>query len=115
MFTEAQNFAIVQTELDTVFFQNFEYDASTPGIATAQSGDLFKVVPTTHAAYIGEVNKGTGLWSKLGETTTVPTSTPSVKNKYTVYVTDFADSIELSKDLFDDNMNSFFGRFTQVA
>lgn len=104
MFTEAQNFAIVQTELDTVFFQNFEYDATTPGIATAQSGDLFKVVPTEHAAYIGEVNKGSGLWRITGETQTVAQSTPSVRNKYTVYVNDFTDSIPLSKDLFDDNM-----------
>ncbi len=105
MFTEAQNFAIVQTELDTVFFQNFEYDGSTPGIATAQSGDLFKVVPTTHAAYIGEVNKGSGLWKLTGETQTVPQSTPAVRNKYTIYVNDFTDSIPLSKDLFDDNMH----------
>lgn len=105
MFTEAQNFAIVQTELDTVFFQNFEYDATTPGIATAQSGDLFKVVPTTHAAYIGEVNKGSGLWRITGETQTVAQSTPAVRNKYTIYVNDYTDSIPLSKDLFDDNMH----------
>lgn len=105
MFTEAQNFAIVQTELDTVFFQSFEYDGTNPGIATAQTGALFKPVTTDHAAYIGEINKGTGLWNVIGETQTVPTSTPSVRNKYTVLVKDFADSIELSKDLFDDNMH----------
>lgn len=105
MFTEAQNFAIVQTELDTVFFQNFEYDGSTPGIATAQSGELFKVVPTTHAAYIGEVNKGSGLWRLTSETQTIAQSTPAVRNKYTIYVNDFTDSIPLSKDLFDDNMH----------
>jgi phage major head subunit gpT-like protein len=105
MFTEAQNFAIVQTELDTVFFQNFEYDSSTPGIATAQSGELFKVVPTTHAAYIGEVNKGSGLWRLTAETQTVAQSTPAVRNKYTIYVGDYTDSIPLSKDLFDDNMH----------
>lgn len=106
MFTEAQNFAIVQTELDTVFFQVFEYDASTPGIATAQSGSLFKQTDTTHASYIGEINMGTGLWNVIGETQTVPTSTPAVRNKYTIYIKDFADSIELSKDLFDDNMHN---------
>ncbi len=105
MFTEAQNFAIVQTELDTVFFQQFEYDSSTPGIATANTGVIFKPVTTEHAAYIGEINKATGLWNKVGETQTVPTSTPAVRNKYTVYVQDFADSIEISKDLFDDNMH----------
>lgn len=95
----------MQTELDDVFFQTFEYDSSSPGIATAQSGDLFKVVPTTHAAYIGEVNKGTGLWKLTGETQTISQSTPSVRNKYTIYVNDFTDSIALSKDLFDDNMH----------
>ncbi len=105
MFTEAQNFAIVQTELDTVFFQNFEYDGSNPGIATAQTGVIFKPVTTDHAAYIGEVNMGTGLWNQIGEVQTVPSSTPAVRNKYTIYVNDYADSIEISKDLFDDNMH----------
>ncbi len=105
MFTEAQNFAIVQTELDTVFFQTFEYDATTPGIATAMSGNLFKVVPTTHAAYIGEVNAGTGLWRLTSETQTVAQSTPAVRNKYTIYVNDYTNSIPLSKDMFDDNMH----------
>lgn len=104
-FTEAQNFAIVITELDTVFFQNFAYDGTTPGIATAQTAEIFKVVPTTHAAYIGQVNMGTGLWRLTGETQTVNTSTPAVRNTYTIYVNDFTDSIELSKDLFDDNMH----------
>ncbi len=105
MFTEAQNFAIVQTELDIVFFQQFEYDSSTPGIATANTGVIFKPVTTEHAAYIGEINKATGLWNKVSEVQTVPTSNPAVRNKYTIYVQDFADSIEISKDLFDDNMH----------
>lgn len=105
MFNEAENFSIVQTELDTVFFQNFEYDSGTPGIATANTGMIFKPVETTHAAYIGEINKGTGLWKNLSETQTIPLSTPAVRNKYTILVNDYADGIEISKDLFDDNMH----------
>ncbi len=31
MFTEQQNLAIVRTELDSVFYQEFEYDAAEPG------------------------------------------------------------------------------------
>ena len=104
-FTEAQNFAIVQTELDTVFFQQFEYDATSPGIATANTGVIFKPVTTEHAAYIGEINMATGLWDKVSEIQTIPTSNPAVRNKYTIYVQDFASSIEISKDLFDDNMH----------
>lgn len=105
MFNEAENFAIVQTELDTVFFQQFQYDASQPGIATANSGDLFKPLTTEHAAYIGQINKGVGLFDIIGETQTVPLDTPAVRNKYTIYIKDFAKGIEISKDLFDDNMH----------
>lgn len=105
MFNEAQNFAIVQTELDTVFFQQFEYDSSTPGIATANTGEIFKPLTSDRAAYIGEINKATGLYSIIGETQAVPLGTPHVTNKYTIYIKDFAEGIEISKDLYDDNMH----------
>ena len=125
MFTEAQNFAIVQTQLDTVFFQNFAYDATDPGIATANTGVIFKPLQTTHAAYIGQINKATGLYKIIGETQTVPRSVPKVANQFTIYIKDFADSIEISKDLYDDNMHgvwsedvrlfALMGRVTQDA
>lgn len=110
MFTEAQNFAIVQTELDSVFFQSFDYDANFPGIATAKTGDLFKPVETTHAAYITETFKGSGLFPKIGEVQTVPSSTPFVTNKQTTLVADFAQGIEISKNLFDDNMHGVWSK-----
>lgn len=110
MFTEAQNFAIVQTELDSVFYQNFQYDATYPGIATARTAELFKPLQTTHAAYIEEVYKGNPLYISIGETQTVPLSTPKVANKLTTYVKDFALSVELSKNLFDDNMHGVWAK-----
>lgn len=110
MFTEAQNFAIVQTELDSVFYQKFQYDATNPGIATANSARLFKPLQTEHAAYIEEVFKGSPLFSVVGETQSVPQSTPKVANKYTVYIKDFAQGIEISKDLFDDNMHGVWAK-----
>jgi len=91
--------------LDTVFFQTFEYDSSTPGIATANTGVIFKPLSTEHAAYIGEINKATGLWPVIGEVQTVPLTTPKVANKYTILIKDFASGIEISKDLYDDNMH----------
>lgn len=105
MFTEAQNFSIVQTELDTVFFQTLAYDGTNPGIATANTGVIFKPLTTDHAAYIGSVNKAVGLFSIIGETQTVPLSTPKVTNKYTILIKDFAEGIEISKNLYDDNMH----------
>lgn len=110
MLTEAQNFAVVQTQLDDVFYQSFEYDAMVPEIATAQTPALFKQSATTHAAYIEQVFKGSGLFPVVGETQTVPQSTPQVANQLTSYVKDFADSIEVSKNFIDDNMHDVWGR-----
>lgn len=119
MFTEAQNFAVVQTELDSVFCQNFDYDATFPSIATANTAAIFKPLNTTHAAYIEEIFKGSGLFPVIGETTTVPVSTPKVANKLTTYIKDFANSIEISKNLFDDNMHGVWAKsvsdFAMVA
>ena len=118
MFTEAQNFAIVQTELDSVFYQNFDY-GSFPGQATANTGELFKPLQTEHAAYIEEIYKGSGLFPVIGETANVPLSTPKVANKLTTYIKDFAQGIELSKNLFDDNMHGVWSKtvadFAMVA
>lgn len=112
-FTEQQNFAIVQTELDSVFYQEFEYDAGSPNTATALTAAIFKPLQTTHAAYIEEVFQGSGLFDSIGETATVPLSTPRVANKKTTYIKDFAKGIEISKDLFDDNMHGVYARMVQ--
>lgn len=105
MFTEAQNFSIVQTELDAVFFQRFDYDETFPGVAHATTAEIFKPIDTTHAAWIQSVNKGSGLFPAIGETQTVPLSTPHVTNKQTTQLLTFAQGIDISKQLFDDNMH----------
>ncbi len=119
MFTEAQNFAVVQTQLDSVFYQNFDYDATFPSIATANTAAIFKPLQITHAAYIEQIFKGSGLFPVIGETQTVPQSTPHVANQLTTYIKDFAQGIEISKNLFDDNMHGVWAKavsdFAMVA
>ncbi len=105
MFTEAQNFSIVQTELDKVFFQQFDYDETFPGVAHATTEEIFKPQETTHAAWIQSINKGSGLFPSIGETATVPLSTPAVRNKQTTLINTYAQGIDISKQLFDDNMH----------
>lgn len=105
MFTEAQNFSIVQTELDRVFFQQFDYNETFPGVAHATTAEIFKPQDTTHAAWIQSINKGSGLFPAVGETATVPLSTPHVTNKQTTQILTFAQGIDISKQLFDDNMH----------
>lgn len=104
MFTEAQNFSLVQTELDEVFRQNYEATLP-PSYATAMTGDIFKVTTTDHAAYIGTIHKGPALFSKIGEVQAVPSYTAKVGNKWTVTISDFAQGIEISKNLFDDDLH----------
>jgi len=105
MFTETQNFSLVQTELDEVFRQSYEASLP-PSYATAMTAEIFKVTDTTHAAYIGTIHKGPGLFSKIGEVQAVPSYIAKVANKWTVTIADFAQGIEISKDLFDDDMHS---------
>jgi len=104
MFTESQNFSLVQTELDEVFVQNYEATLP-PSYATAMTAEIFKVTNTTHAAYIGTIHKGPGLFSKIGEVATVPSYAAKVANKWTVTIADFAEGIDISKDLFDDDIH----------
>lgn len=104
MFTESQNFSLVQTELDEVFRQNYN-GAVPPSYATAMTGDIFRVTNTDHAAYIGTIHKGPGLFSKIGEVQAVPSSVAKVANKWTVSIADFAEGIEISKNLFDDDLH----------
>lgn len=113
MFTEAQNAAIVRTELDFVFYQELEYDTVSPVIATAQTGELFKPQYTTHAAEIYEVFAGVGMYAQTAETQTVPLDTPKVTNKVFVNVLDWTKGVELSKNMFDDNMHGVWARIVQ--
>jgi len=100
MFNEAQNLSLVQTEVDTVFRQNFE-TSEIPGRLSAMTARVFRPTATDHAVYIGTVHKGTGLFSKIGETQSVPTYVAKVGNKWSVAIAKFAQGINLSKDLFD--------------
>lgn len=105
MFTEAQNFAIVQTELDRVFYQTFNQDEEFPSTATANTADLFKPMQTDHAAYIEQIFKGSELYDVTPEVGAVSQTTPKAANKLTTYIQDFTKGVELSKNLFDDNMH----------
>lgn len=113
MFTEAQNAAIVRTELDFVFYQELEYDTTNPIIATAATAELFKPQYTTHAAEVYEVYGGVGLYTQTGETQSVPLDTPKVTNKVFVNVLDWTKSVELSKNMFDDNMHGVWARIVK--
>ena len=113
MFSEAQNLAIVRTELDDVFYQEFNYEDSNPVMTNCKNAMIFRQETTDKAFDIEEVYRGVNLFPIITESQTVPTSTPKVANKITTQIKDFAESVELSKDLFDDNMHNVWSRTVQ--
>jgi hypothetical protein len=113
MFNEAQNTAIVRTELDSVFFQEFNYEDANPVMTNCRNAMIFRQETTDKAYDIEQVYKGVNLFPIITETQTVPTSTPKAANKITTAIKDFAESVELSKDLFDDNMHGVWSRTVQ--
>lgn len=102
--TSALNPLVIKTELDSVFVQNYELP-STPGIATAQSADIFKQVSVDNGAHIEAIlGGGGGLWEAKGEEAPVAQGSPRVANKVTYTVSTFAKALQLSKEFFDDNI-----------
>ena len=112
MLTSNQNFAAVQTELDSIFYPEFGYVDGTPSIATASTEAIFHQETTELAAYINEIYKGVQLFDSIGEMGTVPEDTPGIANKQTVYVLDFAKGVTIPKDFFDDNK---FGLYSKMV
>ena len=95
---------VVKTALDEVFMQEFDLQQG-PGIATAETAAIFRQETITNAAQIGEIFQGSGMWFERAEEQDVAKSTPRFGNKYTYSVVNFANSVEISKNFFDDNMH----------
>ncbi len=110
MFTEQNNLLITQTKLDDVLFEMFDGRSTFPGRANAQTSSVFKVIDTTHSAYIEAVNKGVTLFQNTAEATQIAVSTPQVANTFIVNINTYTNSIYPTKQLFDDNMFSVWSR-----
>lgn len=122
MLTNSDLLAVTRTELDTVFFEAFESIDSSLGGISVENSNIFKVVRTDHSAYINMTFMGTGLWPVIGETQTLPEDQGRVGNKNTVLISDFGETLSISKDFFDDNMFDVwaemvreFGRMARVT
>ena len=98
---------VVKTALDKVFKQSFD-GRQHPGYVDATSQSVFKQDSTDKAAIITEVFKGTGLWGERAENQDVPQATPRVANQQTFSVTNFAQSVDISKNFFDDDQHTVY-------
>jgi len=111
--TNALNPTVVQTELDAIFVQEYEFPSS-PGTATAVTPQIFKQMGIDNAAHIEAVlSGGGGLWSIKGEETPVASASPRVDNKVTYVAVTFANSLQISKEFFDDNMHGTYSEMVR--
>ena len=99
---------VVKTALDDVFYQEFEL-APGPQVANAKDSLAFKQSSASNAAKVMEVFKGSGLWEQRAEEADVPSDTPRVGDQATYSVVNFAKSVDITKNLFDDEMHDVVG------
>ena len=95
----------VKTALDDIFVPAYN-TAGFPHIATAETEQLFHQDTATNAAVIWEGIKTGGLWGTRAEEQDVPNANPRVQNQKTFSVQNYAQSIDITKNFFDDNINS---------
>lgn len=111
--TEALNPTVVKTELDTIFVQEYEYPVG-PGVATAETPEIFKQMTVDNSAHIEAVlSGGGGFWQLKGEEAPVAQASPRVANKVTYTVSTYANSLQISKEFFDDNMHNTYGEMVR--
>ena len=95
---------VVKTALDEVFMPNFNY-AEWPGTATAETAAVFRQMRTDKAAEISEQLTGVGYWDERAGLAPIAEAAPSVGSQKTVNIVNFAKSLEIEKNLFDDDQH----------
>jgi len=106
------NLSVVQTELDDVFYQEFNEEMH-PGYVDATSPLVFVQDSSDKANEIMETFKGVSAWGEKDEVGNVPEETARVDNQATYTMLTFAKGVEISKEFFDDNRHGVYERMVQ--
>jgi hypothetical protein len=102
------NASVVKTELDEVFMQEYEADPG-PKVARASDSYVFMQSTSDSAAEIIEVFKGVGKWDQRAEEADVANDDPRVGDQQTFSMLNFAKSVDIPKNMFDDDQHSTIG------
>ena len=111
-YNSSLNADVVKTELDDVFMQAFNPERH-PGYVGAESSIVFNQDTTDKAAEQQEIFKGVGLWDERAEEEPVASDDPRITNKITFNVVNYAKSIDVPKNFFDDNMHGAYEKMTR--
>lgn len=106
-YNSSLNNDVVKTAIDDVFFQKFSGDEA-PGYATAEDAMCFRQDTAEHQAVILDVFKGVGAWQQRAEEQDVPQGDPRIANQKTFTILNWAKSVDIPKNFFDDNMHGAY-------
>lgn len=93
---------VVKTALDKVFFQTFN-GTKVPGYIDAMDTVVFRQEKMDLAGTTQEIFKGTGLWETKAEEQDVASDVPRVGNSITFNAVEYAKSVDITKNFFDDH------------
>ena len=104
-YNSSLNSDVVKTAIDDVFFQKFSGEMN-PAYATAEDPLIFRQDTAEHQAVILDVFKGIGQWQPRAEEQDVPSGDPRIANQKTFTVVNFAKSVDIPKNFFDDQIKN---------
>lgn len=111
-FSSSLNPSVVKTTLDDVFNTAFD-EAAMPGHATAADGLVFRQDSVDSSAVIMEIFAGSGAWKSRNEQEDVNQARPLIGDQKTFSVVAWANSIDVPKHFFDDNMHGSYEKMVR--
>lgn len=111
-FNSSLNPDVVKTAIDDVFMQKFSGE-EMPGHATAEDPMVFRQDTADHQAVILDLFKGVGAWQNRAEEQDVPEGDPRISNQKTFTILNWAKSVEIPKNFFDDQMHGSYEKMVE--
>lgn len=111
-YSSKRNPNVVKTALDDVFNPVFS-EMGMPGHASAMDGLVFKQDSVDNSAVIMELFAGSGAWKSRTEEQDVNQASPKIGDQKTFSVTNWANSIDIPKNFFDDNMHGAYEKMVR--
>lgn len=103
MLQSSNDYDLVRTELDGIFYQELNNVDRIPGYCDVNTPELFHTKPFDKQAEILKTFAGVGLFEKTAETGQISLDTHSWGNKRVAQIEDFTKGEEISKNFFDDD------------
>lgn len=105
MYNSSSAPSVIKTELDLVFNAEFGLEM-LPGYASAETAAIFTPATTDRAAVITEQFQGSGYFDTRADQQDVQAGSPQVGNQKVFNVLNYAKSIDIGKNLMDDDQHS---------